>query len=131
VLDGSCLRWIRKLAHAETICNTLGQALLDVAQMSDHGFPDMGMRDLGELKHKRRGDVSLLVRGLAKIKQPALGVVIGKALRADATFLSAVLDGRTSKPAPGVSRGESLDKELGSWLTLPLGCSICIRPSRW
>src|ERR1035438_6407054 len=48
----------------------------------------MHMFDLGKLKHERRGDVRLLMRGLAEIELPRLAVVVGEALGTDAAFLA-------------------------------------------
>src|ERR1035437_4893633 len=46
------------------------------------------MFDLRKFEHQRRGDVRLLIRGLAAIELPRLAVVVGEALGTDAAFLA-------------------------------------------
>src|ERR1035437_10082424 len=48
----------------------------------------MRIFDLGKLKHQGRGDVRLLIRGLAEIELPRVAVVVGEALGTDAAFLA-------------------------------------------
>ena len=90
----------------------------------------MHVLDLREFEDQRRCDVGLLIGGLAYIELPRLAIMVGEALGTDAAFLAVFGDGGARKPLAGVSRGESSDKELGSYATRPVGCAICMWPSR-
>src|SRR5512141_45359 len=55
--------------------------------MPNHRLTHVEMFDLRKLKDQGRGNVRLLVRGLAEIELPRLAVVVSEALRPDATLL--------------------------------------------
>ena len=80
------------LSSAKTRGDPLGEVLFDMPQVADHRLAHVHMFDLGKLKHQRRGDVRLLIRGLAEIELPRLAVVVGEALGTDAAFLAGFSD---------------------------------------
>ena len=79
-----------------------------MAQVTDHRLPDVQLLDLRELEDQGRGDVRLLGLRLAPIEETRLAVVIGEALRSNASpWRRLSVTGALRKPCSGASRGES------------------------
>ena len=98
---GSCGR--RRIGHCvqrQTRRDPFGQLFLNMPQVADHRLTHMPMFDLGKLEHQRRGEMRLLIGGLAEIELPRLAVVVGKALGTDAAFFAA-FSHRTAMKAVG------------------------------
>ena len=99
-----------------------------MAQVTDHRLAHVHMFDLGKLEHQRRGDVRLLVRGLAEIELPRLAVVVGEALGTDAAFRARFSYRSAVKARPAI-RVASLQTE--SWARTqrgpPVAPSACGR----
>ena len=56
-------------------------------RQSNHRLADVRVLDFGKLERESRGDVGLLMGGLAQMELARLAVVIGNAPRTDAALL--------------------------------------------
>lgn len=89
LLHGRCgLGRVGQFVEPETRSNPLGKIFFNMAQVTDHRFTYAQMFDLGKLEHQRRGDMRLLMRGLAQIELPRLAIAVGEALGTDAALLA-------------------------------------------
>ena len=91
-------RRVRVGGEAETVGDTSGEVLVDVAQVGDHAGADAGLLALAQLEHERVDDVLLLDRCLAHVELASLAEVVGEALRADP--LLRALDGLREARVP-------------------------------
>ena len=72
---------IRKLRHAQAVCDRAGQLFCNIAQLRHHSLAHGGRLHLRELEAVRADDVQLLDIGLAVPEQRRLVVVLGELLR--------------------------------------------------
>jgi hypothetical protein len=86
-----------QITHPETIGNPLCEVCFNMAQVTDHGFPDMRMLDLRQLKDQRGGKMRLFEGVLAAIELPCLAVMIGKALCPNPAFCAGLAYRRAVK----------------------------------